>query len=107
VPWGITPIAKYAMAAQRHMQEFGTTIEQFANIAVDTRFNTALNPLGVYRDPTTVVDVAAARVMAYPVHQAALLRSKRRRRCDRSDVREPGTFPPFRCGSSPPGWRRT
>ena len=64
MPWGITLIAKYATAAQRHMHEFGTTIEQFANIVVDTRFNAALNPLGVYRDPITVVDVAAARMMA-------------------------------------------
>ena len=37
VPFGHTLIAKYAMVARRHMHEFGTTIEQLAEIAVSTR----------------------------------------------------------------------
>src|ERR1700722_6906649 len=37
IPFGHTLISKYAMVAQRHMHEFGTTIEQLAEIAVSTR----------------------------------------------------------------------
>jgi acetyl-CoA acetyltransferase len=65
-PWGHTLIAKYAMTARRHMHEFGTTIEQLANIAVDTRYNASLNPDAMYRDPITVDDVLSAPMVATP-----------------------------------------
>jgi acetyl-CoA acetyltransferase len=65
-PWGHTLIAKYAMTARRHMYEYGTTIEQLANIAVDTRYNASLNPLAYYRDPITVDDVLNERMVADP-----------------------------------------
>src|SRR5216110_2197625 len=48
VPFGHTIIAKYAMAARRHMHEYGTTIEQLAEIAVSTRHNASLNPDAYY-----------------------------------------------------------
>ncbi|WP_261567303.1 thiolase C-terminal domain-containing protein [Frankia gtarii] len=66
VPWGHTLIAKYAMTARRHMHEFGTTIEQLANIAVDTRYNAGLNPEAMYQDPITVEEVGAASMIATP-----------------------------------------
>jgi acetyl-CoA acetyltransferase len=65
-PWGHTLIAKYAMTARRHMHEFGTTIEQLANIAVDTRFNAALNPDAMYREAITVDDVLSAQMVSTP-----------------------------------------
>ena len=65
-PWGHTLIAKYAMTARRHMHEFGTTIEQLANIAVDTRYNAGLNLEAMYQAPITVDDVAAATMIADP-----------------------------------------
>ena len=65
-PWGHTLIAKYAMTARRHMYEYGTTIEQLANIAVDTRYNASLNPLAYYQDPITVDDVMNERMVADP-----------------------------------------
>jgi acetyl-CoA acetyltransferase len=66
-PWGHTLIAKYAMTARRHMHEYGTTIEQLANIAVDTRYNAGLNPEGAfYTDPITVEDVQNERMIADP-----------------------------------------
>jgi acetyl-CoA acetyltransferase len=66
-PWGHTLIAKYAMTARRHMHEYGTTIDQLANIAVDTRYNAGLNPEGAfYTDPITVEDVANERMIADP-----------------------------------------
>jgi acetyl-CoA acetyltransferase len=65
-PWGHTLIAKYAMTARRHMHEFGTTIEQLANIAVDTRYNAGLNPEAFYQTPITVEDVQSATMIADP-----------------------------------------
>lgn len=65
-PWGHTLIAKYAMTARRHMHEYGTTIEQLANIAVDTRYNASLNPDAFYQDPITVDDVLNERMIADP-----------------------------------------
>jgi acetyl-CoA acetyltransferase len=66
-PFGHSLIAKYAMAARRHMHEFGTTIEQLAEIAVSTRYNASLNPDAYYRDPITIDDVAASAPMADPL----------------------------------------
>lgn len=66
-PYGLTLIAKYAMAAQRHMYEFGTTIDQLAEIAVAQRYNASLNPEAFYRDLITVEDVAASRMIAEPL----------------------------------------
>jgi acetyl-CoA acetyltransferase len=66
VPYGHTLIAKYAMAARRHMHTYGTTIEQLASIAVAARANAALNPEATYRDPITVADVLAGPMIADP-----------------------------------------
>ncbi|MEU0104995.1 acetyl-CoA acetyltransferase [Streptomyces sp. NPDC006251] len=66
VPYGHTLIAKYAMAARRHMIEYGTTIEQLAEVAVQARTNAALNPEAMFRDPITVDDVASGPVIADP-----------------------------------------
>jgi acetyl-CoA acetyltransferase len=65
-PYGHTLIAKYAMAARRHMHEYGTTIEQLAEVAVAARANAALNPEAQHRDPITVQDVLAGPMIADP-----------------------------------------
>lgn len=66
VPYGHTLIAKYAMAARRHMIEHGTTVEQLAEVAVQARANAALNPEAMFRDPITVDDVLAGPMIADP-----------------------------------------
>ena len=43
-PFGHTLISKYAMATRRHMHEFGTTIEQLAEIAVSTPLQRVAQP---------------------------------------------------------------
>src|SRR5204862_141126 len=58
----------YALAATRHMHEFGTTGEQLAEVAVATRKWAQLNPRALMRDPLTVADVLAARMIAWPLH---------------------------------------
>ncbi len=67
VPFGHTLISKYAMATRRHMYEFGTTVEQLAEIAVSTRFNASHNPEAYYRDLITIDDVLSSRMMADPL----------------------------------------
>ncbi|MFE6361073.1 acetyl-CoA acetyltransferase [Streptomyces sp. NPDC057806] len=66
VPYGHTLVAKYAMAARRHMIEFGTTVEQLAEVAVQARQHAALNPQAMYRDPITVDDVLSGPMIADP-----------------------------------------
>ena len=65
-PYGATLIAKYAMAARRHMIEYGTTVEQLAEVAVAAHEWAALNDNAFERDRITAADVAAAPMLAEP-----------------------------------------
>lgn len=67
-PYGNVLVGAYAMAARRHMYQYGTTSEQLAEIAVVTRRHAGLNPLAMYRDPITVQDVLNSRMIADPLH---------------------------------------
>ncbi|MFF0039919.1 acetyl-CoA acetyltransferase [Streptomyces mirabilis] len=66
VPYGHTLIAKYAMAARRHMHAYGTTLEQLASVAVQARANAALNPDAMFRTPITTDDVLSGPMIADP-----------------------------------------
>jgi acetyl-CoA acetyltransferase len=67
-PYGLPIVGAYALVAQRHMHEFGTSSEQLAEIAVGVRGFAGLNPHALYRDPIAVADVLASRVIADPLH---------------------------------------
>ena len=67
-PYGPTVPAYYALIAQAHMAEFGTTQEQFAGIAVACREHASRNPAAQMRDPITVEDVVSSRMIADPLH---------------------------------------
>ncbi len=70
IPYGIQlPIGAYALAASRHMAEYGTTSEQLAQIAVSTREWASLNPRASLRDPITIDDVLASPMTASPLHK--------------------------------------
>jgi acetyl-CoA acetyltransferase len=70
MPYGLRmPLGAYALAASRHMAQYGTTSEQLARIAVSTREWAALNPKARYRDPITVEDVLASPIEASPLHK--------------------------------------
>jgi len=56
----------FGMLTTRHMHEYGTTLEQWAQVAVSTRAWAALNPKARNRDPITVADVLASRPVCYP-----------------------------------------
>ena len=69
MPYGAGgPPSVYAMAAMRHMHEYGTTHEHLAEIAVATRKWAQLNPRAFMRDPLTIEDVLSSRWIAYPFH---------------------------------------
>jgi acetyl-CoA acetyltransferase len=68
-PWGLpTPVGGYAMAAMRHMHEFGTTSEQLAEVAVAARAWAGLNPGATHRQPLSVSDVLASPMISDPLH---------------------------------------
>jgi acetyl-CoA acetyltransferase len=60
------PASAYALAASRHMHEFGTTRAQLAAVAVAARDWALLNPAAWEKTPLTIADVLAARMVSYP-----------------------------------------
>ncbi len=61
------PPTAYAMAAARHMHEFGTTREQLAEVAVAARQWALLNPAAFEKKPLSVADVLSSRMVSYPL----------------------------------------
>ncbi|RAP65396.1 thiolase [Achromobacter sp. HZ01] len=61
------PATAYAMAAARHMHEFGTTREQLAEVAVAARQWALLNPVAWEREPLTVEGVLSSRMVSHPL----------------------------------------
>jgi acetyl-CoA acetyltransferase len=62
------PVGAYALAAMRHMYEYGTRPEQLAEVAVATRKWASLNPKAYKRDPITIADVLSSPYIAEPLH---------------------------------------
>jgi len=60
------PISMYAMSAARHMHQYGTTREQMAEVAVQTRAWAQMNSKAFMRDPLTVDEVINARIISEP-----------------------------------------
>jgi acetyl-CoA acetyltransferase len=63
----MNPVTAYGLAASRHMHEFGTTREQLAEVAVAARAWARLNPEAFMRDPLSVADVLASRMVSDPL----------------------------------------
>jgi acetyl-CoA C-acetyltransferase len=68
-PFGPTVVNMYAMAAQRHMHEFGTTSEQLAWIKVAASHHAQHNPHALLREVVTVQDVVGSPMIADPLHR--------------------------------------
>jgi len=69
IPHGTTgPATGYGLVATRHMHEYGTTGEDLAEVAVATRAWASLNPRAFARDPITIEDVLASRIISWPLH---------------------------------------
>jgi acetyl-CoA acetyltransferase len=63
----LNPPTAYALAASRHMHEFGTTREQLAEVAVAARAWARLNPEAFVRDPLSIADCLASRMVCDPL----------------------------------------
>ena len=61
------PISSYALAAARHMHQYGSTREDLAHIAVAARQWAQLNPLAHARDPLSIEQVLASRLVSDPL----------------------------------------
>jgi acetyl-CoA acetyltransferase len=61
------PVSAYALAASRHLHEFGTTREQLADVAVAARAWAGLNPEAFMREPLTREEVLGARMVSDPL----------------------------------------
>ena len=60
------PVAAYALAASRHMHQYGTTRKQLSEVAVAARKWAQLNPEATMREPLSLADVEAARPVCEP-----------------------------------------
>jgi acetyl-CoA acetyltransferase len=60
------PATAYALAASRHMHQYGTAREQLAAVAVAAREWALLNPAAWEKKPLTVDEVLSARMVSYP-----------------------------------------
>ena len=61
------PVSMYALAASRHMHQYGTTREQLAGVAVAAREWAKLNPKAFMRDDLSVEDVLNSRMVSSPL----------------------------------------
>ncbi|MNF67009.1 thiolase [compost metagenome] len=69
VPYGVSTISAYALAATRYMSTYGVTPEQLAQIAVQARQNASHNPQAMYRDLITVDDVLSSPMISSPLRK--------------------------------------
>lgn len=66
--WGYTsPGAAFALMFRRHMELYGTTTRQLAEVSVATRAHAARNPDAVMRTPITVDDHENSRPIVMPL----------------------------------------
>ena len=61
------PSTAYALAASRHMHEYGTTREQLAEVAVAARQWARLNPVAWEKNELTIEQVLSSRMVSYPL----------------------------------------
>jgi acetyl-CoA acetyltransferase len=68
IPFGAgSSVNLLALYAQAHFDRYGTTREQLAQVALIDRANAAHNPLAVFREPLTLDDYLAARMISTPL----------------------------------------
>lgn len=63
----LTPVSSYALAAARHMHQYGTTREQLAAVAVAARQWANLNPDAFARGELTIEQCLSARMVSDPL----------------------------------------
>jgi len=66
--YGINVVSMYALAARRHMHEFGTTSEQLAEIKVAASLHAQHNPDAFLPKAVTIEEVVESRLISDPLH---------------------------------------
>src|SRR5690606_23674859 len=69
MPYGPVTVNMYALAAARHMHEFGTTSEQLAWIKVAASQHAQHNPNAMLRNPVTVEEVVNSPMISDPLRR--------------------------------------
>ncbi len=69
LPYHAVTLNQYAMAAKRHMHEYGTTSEQLAWVKVAASHHAQHNEHAMLRDVVTVEDVVNSPMMSDPLHR--------------------------------------
>ncbi|MBN9427203.1 MAG: thiolase domain-containing protein [Burkholderiales bacterium] len=69
MPYNPVTVNLYAMAAMRHMHEYGTTSEQLAWVKVAASHHAQHNPQALLRKMVTVQDVLASPMISDPLHR--------------------------------------
>jgi len=64
---GFAPPGMWAMRARRHMEQYGTTVEQMARVAVKNRRHGRLNPRAQYPKEVTVEEVRSSPMICSPL----------------------------------------
>jgi len=59
--------AVFAEAGMVHANMYGTTLEQFAQVAVKNHFHATMNPKAAYRKETPLEEVLASEMIAWPL----------------------------------------
>jgi acetyl-CoA acetyltransferase len=57
----------FALIAEKHMEQFGTTREQMAKVSVKNHYNGTLNPFAQFKKPVTVEEVLGSVMIADPI----------------------------------------
>jgi len=66
-PYGPTLISTYALAATRHMHEYGTSVEQLAQVAVSIRKHASLHPDAQKPEPLGIDQVLSSKMISWPL----------------------------------------
>jgi len=69
LPFGPTTVSMYALAARRHMYEYGTTGAQLAAIKVAASQHAQYNPRAMLPNPVTVEEVLESPMISDPLHR--------------------------------------
>jgi acetyl-CoA C-acetyltransferase len=67
--WGMSAVTGYALAAQRHMFEFGTTSAELAEVKVAASLHAQHNPHALLRTPVSVDEVLDSPMISTPLHR--------------------------------------
>ena len=63
----LSPLSSYALAAARHMHQYGTRREDLAQVALAANQWAQLNPEAQLREPATLEQILSARMMSDPL----------------------------------------